>query len=221
MRPRAVQRVRLGLISRNQRAESLNTSTWLLVVCSEGDVANLARMPQHAQQLINVKPVRPLAPATRAGRVATARRSSRAACAQASATSSRGSRSSTNRSVSSGQTETGGQKSTAVIHENSGGHPEMGAVQTPGARGFESRLAPRLFFWLPRCPSCFFCSQLPTSYRDTGATNYRLPNCYQHRAQIPKQPILSTNWETKTLRVCLWVRGRARARARAHAGRDF
>ena len=137
VRPRAVQRVRLGLVSRNQRAESLNTSTWLLVVCSEGDVANLARMPQHAQQLINVKPVRPLAPATRAGRVATARRSSRAACAQASATSSRGSRSSTNRSVSSGQTETGGQKSTAVIHENSGGHPEMGAVQTAGARGFE------------------------------------------------------------------------------------
>ena len=45
------------------------------------------------------------------------------------------------------------QKSTAVIHENSGGHPEMGVVQTAGAGGFESRLAPRLFFGLPRCPS--------------------------------------------------------------------
>ena len=29
------------------------------------------------------------------------------------------------------------QKSIAVIHENSGGHPEMGVVQTAGARGFE------------------------------------------------------------------------------------
>eukprot|EP01044_Picomonas_judraskeda_P013643 COSAG03_NODE_2082_length_3148_cov_6.935061_6_plen_36_part_01 len=36
--------MRLGLVSRNQRVENLNT--WL--VCSEGDVANLARMPQHA-----------------------------------------------------------------------------------------------------------------------------------------------------------------------------
>ena len=45
--------VRLGLVSRNQRVENLNT--WL--VCSEGDVANLARMPQHAQREISASVV--------------------------------------------------------------------------------------------------------------------------------------------------------------------
>eukprot|EP01044_Picomonas_judraskeda_P009045 COSAG03_NODE_1073_length_4898_cov_10.426339_9_plen_155_part_01 len=50
---RSVSTVRLGLVSRNQRVENLNT--WL--VCSEGDVANLARMPQHAQREISASVV--------------------------------------------------------------------------------------------------------------------------------------------------------------------
>ena len=45
--------VSLGLVSRNERVEDLNT--WLLF--SRGDVANLARMPPHAQREISASVV--------------------------------------------------------------------------------------------------------------------------------------------------------------------
>ena len=90
------------------------------------------------------------------------------------------------------------QKSIAVIHENSGGHPEMGVVQTAGARGFESRPAPRLFFWLPRCPSCFFL--LPITDQLPGYWRYQLPTTKLLPAsRINSQATDTTNWETKTL----------------------
>ena len=75
------------------------------------------------------------------------------------------------------------QKSTAVIHENSGGHPEMGVVQTAGARGFESRLAPRLFFGSQDARAVFFAPNYRpvTGILALPTTDYQIVTSIAHK----------------------------------------